>query len=149
MGKKSRATRAPTKGTFAVNLAMTWEQTERLDNALVEGVKAISLFWGEQQPYMRVAKDAGAIVMQTVGSPDEARRAEVELFVDWFNRLWKRPPNLIADELSKPEPDDALVADWSAQMAAALDRFESLLAGRDYLFGEFGVADCIAVPFLK
>ena len=80
---------------------------------------------------------------------DEARRAEVELFVDWFNRLWKRPPNLIADELAKAEPNVSLIAEWSAQMAAALDRFESLLAGRDYLFGEFGVADCIAFPFLK
>ena len=80
---------------------------------------------------------------------DEARRAEVELFVDWFNRLWKRPPNLIADELTKAEPDVALVAEWSAEMAAALDHFESLLAGRDYLFGEFGAADCIAFPFLK
>ena len=27
---------------------------------------------------------------------DEARRAEVDVFIDWFNRLWKRPPNLIA-----------------------------------------------------
>jgi maleylacetoacetate isomerase/maleylpyruvate isomerase len=80
---------------------------------------------------------------------DEARRAEVELFIDWFNRLWKRPPNLIADELAKPKPDETLVGDWSAQMASAVDRFESLLAGRDYLFGEFGVADCIAFPFLK
>jgi glutathione S-transferase len=24
-----------------------------------------------------------------------------------------------------------------------------LLGGRDYLFGDFGVADCIAFPFLK
>ncbi|MDX6473873.1 MAG: hypothetical protein QOK22_2689 [Gaiellaceae bacterium] len=80
---------------------------------------------------------------------DEARRAEVELFVDWFNRVWKRPPNLIADELAKPDPDFARIAEWSAQMASALDRFESLLAGRDYLFGEFGAADCIAFPFLK
>jgi glutathione S-transferase len=80
---------------------------------------------------------------------DEARRAEVELFVDWFNRLWKRPPNLITDELAGPEPDFARIAGWSAEMAAALDRFESLLAGRDYLFGEFGMADCIAFPFLK
>jgi maleylpyruvate isomerase len=80
---------------------------------------------------------------------DEARRAEVEVFVEWFNRLWKRSPNLIADELTKAEPDFALVAEWSAEMAAALDRFESLLSGRDYLFGEFGVADCIAFPFLK
>jgi maleylacetoacetate isomerase len=80
---------------------------------------------------------------------DEARRAEVEVFVDWFNRVWKRPPNLITDELAEPEPDFARIAEWSAEMAAALDRFESLLAGRDYLFGEFGMADCIVFPFLK
>ena len=34
-------------------------------------------------------------------------------------------------------------------MRAALDVFEGLLDGRDYLFGEFGVADVIAFPFLK
>lgn len=79
----------------------------------------------------------------------EARRAEVLLFVDWFNRLWKRPPNLLADELLQPEPDVARVEKLSGQMYAALSRFEALLAGRDYLFGEFGVADCIAFPFLK
>jgi glutathione S-transferase len=80
---------------------------------------------------------------------DPARRAEVEIFVDWFNRVWKRPPNAIADELEHGEPDLALIAELSAEMRAALDRFEALLAGRDYLFGEFGAADCIAFPFLK
>jgi glutathione S-transferase len=80
---------------------------------------------------------------------DEARRAEVEIFVDWFNRVWKRPPNAIADELEQPEPDFARIAELSAELRAALDRFEALLAGRDYLFGEFGAADCIAFPFLK
>jgi len=80
---------------------------------------------------------------------DEARRAEVELFVDWFNRVWKRPPNLIAAELEGDEPDAAAVNRWSARMAASLDRFESLLAGRPYLYDAFGVADCIAFPFLK
>jgi glutathione S-transferase len=80
---------------------------------------------------------------------DAARRAEVEVFVDWFNRVWKRPPNVLADELAKPAPDDATVRELSLQMHAALDRFEALLAGRDYLFGEFGVADVIAFPFLK
>ncbi len=29
---------------------------------------------------------------------DPARRAELRTFVDWFNRVWKRPPNLIVDE---------------------------------------------------
>jgi glutathione S-transferase len=80
---------------------------------------------------------------------DEARRAEIEIFVDWFNRVWKRPPNAIADELEQPEPDFERVAELSAEMRAALDRFELLLAGRDYLFGAFGAADCIAFPFLK
>jgi glutathione S-transferase len=80
---------------------------------------------------------------------DEARRAEAEVFVDWFNRVWKRPPNAMADELEKPQPDEAKVERLGAEMRAALDRFESLLAGRDYLLGEFGVGDVIAFPFLK
>ena len=80
---------------------------------------------------------------------DEALRAEVGIFVDWFNRVWKRPPNVLAAELEKAEPDEAEVRRLSGHMHAALDRFEGLLAGRDHLFGEFGIADCIAFPFLK
>lgn len=80
---------------------------------------------------------------------DEARRAEVSIFVDWFNRVWKRPPNLMAAELEQDEPDETKVRTLSGDMRAALDRFEALLSGRDYLFGEFGAADCIAFPFLK
>jgi glutathione S-transferase len=80
---------------------------------------------------------------------DPARRAEVEIFVDWFNRVWKRPPNALADELEKAEPDEAEVRRLSGEMQEALDRFEALLAGRDYLFGAFGAADVIAFPFLK
>lgn len=73
--------------------------------------------------------------------PEPAKRAEVRLFVDWFNRVWKRAPNAIADD----GPSDALAAD----MQAHLQLFEGLLDGRDYLFGEFGLADVIAFPFLK
>jgi glutathione S-transferase len=80
---------------------------------------------------------------------DDARRAEVEVFVDWFNRVWKRPPNLIAAELERPEPDRARVEELGGRMRSSLDLFERLLAGRDYLFGDFSVADCIAFPFLK
>ena len=80
---------------------------------------------------------------------DPARRAEVELFVDWFNRVWKRPPNELEAELRKGEPERRTVERLGAEVTAALDRFEALLSGRDYLFGDFGVADCIAFPFLK
>ena len=34
---------------------------------------------------------------------DPARRAEMEVFLDWFDRAWKRPPNQIFVEMGKPE----------------------------------------------
>ncbi|HEY8028963.1 MAG TPA: glutathione S-transferase family protein [Gaiellaceae bacterium] len=70
-----------------------------------------------------------------------ARRAEVRVFVDWFNQVWKRAPNAIADD----GPTDALAADMRAHVAL----LEEMLAGRDYLFAEFGLADVVAFPFLK
>jgi glutathione S-transferase len=80
---------------------------------------------------------------------EPARHAEVGIFVDWFNRVWKRPPNELEAELTKPEPDRETTERLGEEIAAALGRFELLLDGRDYLFGDFGVADCIAFPFLK
>jgi glutathione S-transferase len=80
---------------------------------------------------------------------EPARRAEVQLFVDWFNGLWKRPPNLIAAEEEKPSPDAARIAELAARMRESVAVFEDLLNGRDYLFGEFGIADVVAFPFLK
>jgi glutathione S-transferase len=81
---------------------------------------------------------------------DPARAEELRSFLDWFNQIWKRPPNLIAAEELKSDPDRALVAELEQRIAAALDRFENLLAGRDYLFGdELTAADVTAFPFLK
>ena len=81
---------------------------------------------------------------------EPARRAEADVFVDWFNLVWKRPPNLIADELAQPEPDRAAIESWGAELTGWLDRFEALLAGREYLLGdELTVADVVAFPFLK
>ena len=80
---------------------------------------------------------------------DPGARVEVEVFVDWFNRVWKGPPNQLEAELNQPEPDPETVERLGAEITAALDRFEALLHGYEYLFGDFGVADCIAFPFLK
>jgi glutathione S-transferase len=82
---------------------------------------------------------------------DPAKRAEVLLFIDWFNRVWKRPPNELDDELQKPEKDrdQKRVARLGAAMAGYLDLFEQILTGREYLLGEFGAADVAAFPFLK
>ena len=81
---------------------------------------------------------------------DPARRAELRTFVDWFNRVWKRPPNLIVAEELKAEPDPERIAALEQRIADALPLFEDLLGGRDYLFGdELSAADVVAFPFLK
>jgi glutathione S-transferase len=81
---------------------------------------------------------------------DPARREEMLVFIDWFNAVWKVAPNAIEAELGKPEPDEAAIARCSASMAAALDRFEAMLAGRSHLMGDdFAAADIAAFPFLK
>ena len=82
--------------------------------------------------------------------PDAARRAELDVFLDWFNEVWKVAPNTIEDELEKDDPDRGLVAEHSTRMRASLDLFEALLDGRDHLFGDdLSAADCVAFPFLK
>ena len=81
---------------------------------------------------------------------DPAARARVDVFVEWFNEVWKGPPNAIEAELGKPEPDHARIAALGARMRAWLDVFEGLLAHDDYLLGpSFGAADVCAYPFLK
>ena len=81
---------------------------------------------------------------------DPARRAEMRVFIDWFNRVWKRPPNLIYDELQKADPDREHIEEWGRQITLAMDTFEDMLTGRDYLMGpELSAADVCAFPFLK
>jgi glutathione S-transferase len=81
---------------------------------------------------------------------DPARREEMLVFIDWFNQVWKGPPNAIEAELGKPSPDAATVERLSRQMADWLDRFEAMLDGRSHLMGDvFSAADCAAFPFLK
>ena len=81
---------------------------------------------------------------------DPARHAELLVFVEWFNRVWKGPPNEIEEELGNDPPDEARIASLSAQMNSWLGLFESMLEGRDYLMNDrFSAADCCAFPFLK
>ncbi len=80
---------------------------------------------------------------------DPARRAELDVFLEWFNEVWKGPPNTIEAELDSSAPDEERIAALGARMRGWLDVFEQLLDGRDHLFGEFSAADCAAFPFLK
>ena len=69
-----RETRALTAKPFAVNLNLEFPQEERLDACLQEGVPVISFFWGDPSGLVTRAKSAGATVLHTVGTAEEARR---------------------------------------------------------------------------
>jgi glutathione S-transferase len=78
------------------------------------------------------------------------RRAEVDVFIEWFNRVWKVPPNAMAAELQAQRPDEQRLEAWAAELRGWLHLFEEMLGGRDWLMGEsFGAADVCAFPFLK
>ena len=60
---------------FGVNLILEWPQEARLRQVLGLGVSVVSLFWGDPAPYVPIVHEAGGIVLHSVGSADEARRA--------------------------------------------------------------------------
>ena len=82
---------------------------------------------------------------------DPARRAEIDVFLEWFNEVYKAAPNAIEEMLEQGEaPDGEDVETEAERMRAHLDLFERLLAGGDYLMGEGpSAADFAAFPFLK
>ena len=137
-------------------LDVEWIDVDPEDRSPVEEVSG--------QPLVPVLVDDGRIVFDstvilryledlqpepTLFPRDEARRAELDVFLDWFNRVWKRPPNEIEAERGKADSDRARIDELGQALTGSLDLFEALLAGRDYLFGEFSAADCAAFPFLK
>ncbi len=70
-----RETAALTDRPFGGNLVLAWDQHRRVDEALEAGLGIVSLTWGDPGDYVAPIHDAGALVMHTVGSADEARRA--------------------------------------------------------------------------
>jgi glutathione S-transferase len=137
-------------------IEVEWIDVDPQDRSEVERVSG--------QPLVPVLDDNGTILIDSplilehlerrVPVPslyprEPCQQAEVRVFVDWFNRVWKPPPNLIAAELEQPEPDRGRIDELAARMREAVDLFEQLLDCRDYLYGDFGIADVIAFPFLK
>jgi NAD(P)H-dependent flavin oxidoreductase YrpB (nitropropane dioxygenase family) len=74
-------TRERTTRPFGVNLGLEWDQEERLGICLEEEIRIVSLFWGDPSPHIARLHEAGALVLHTVRSAEEARRS-VEAGVD-------------------------------------------------------------------
>jgi glutathione S-transferase len=137
-------------------LDVEWEDVEPVDRSPVERLSG--------QPLVPVLVHDGRVIVDStvilgylealrpeppLFPQDEARAAELDVFLDWFNRVWKRPPNEIEAERARERPDADRIDELGRELTGSLELFERLLAGRDYLFGEFSAADCAAFPFIK
>src|SRR5436305_7420656 len=80
-GDLVRQTAGLTHRPFSGNFALTSDQHGRLDQALSAGLRLVSFIFGDPEGYVEAVHDAGGLVMHTVGSAEEARRA-VECGVD-------------------------------------------------------------------
>ncbi len=147
-----------------VGLALAHKQIEA-QSVLIEysnrgPVEAIS-----GQGLVPVIEDAGEVIADSVAifrhldrrtpepplfPADPTCRAGVEVFIGWFENVYKAAPNAIEDELDGGAPDEARIATLGAEMTARLEIFEDLLAESDYLVaGQLTAADFVAYPFLK
>ncbi len=137
-------------------LQIEWIDVSSSDRSEVERISG--------QPLVPVLLDGDAVIADSTAvirhlealQPDPplwpdgpAARAELDVFLEWFNLVWKGPPNAIADELESDAPDQAVIAAAAGRLRVWLELFEGLLDGRDFLLGPLTAADCIAFPFLK
>src|SRR5271168_1515426 len=74
-GDVVRETAALTDRPFGGNLILDSDQHRRLDEALEAGLRIVSLFWGDPAGYVEQVHEAKGVVLHTVGSAEEARRA--------------------------------------------------------------------------
>ena len=74
-GDVVRETAALTDRPFGGNLILSSDQHQRVDEALDAGLRIVSLMWGDPSDYVEQVHAAGAVLLHTVGSAEEARRA--------------------------------------------------------------------------
>ena len=74
-GEVVRETAALTDRPFGGNFILTSDHHRRLDQALGAGLRIASFMWGDPADYVGPVHDAGGLVMRTVSSAEEAKRA--------------------------------------------------------------------------
>ncbi|MFY9927372.1 MAG: nitronate monooxygenase [Streptosporangiaceae bacterium] len=71
IGETAKLTTRP----FGGNFVLTEDHHRHLDQALEAGLRIVSFMWGDPSGYIEPVHDAGGIVMHTIRSAEEARRA--------------------------------------------------------------------------
>lgn len=130
-------------------LEVAWVDHDVEDRSALVAVSGQPLAPVAELPDGRVVSDSPAILRELealapdppLWPRDPAARALADIFVEWFNEVWKGPPNRIADGAGSPA-DAARLRTWCA-------RLEDLLSdGRPFLLGtDLTVADVVAAPF--
>ncbi len=70
-----RETVALTSSPFGANFVISWDQHARIEAALDAGLRIVSLSFGDPAGYVEQVHDAGGLVLHSVGSAEEAKRA--------------------------------------------------------------------------
>ncbi len=70
-----RDTQALTRRPFVANFILAYDVAAEIEAALEAGAPVVSLFWGDAAPFASRIHEAGARLLVTAGSVDEARRA--------------------------------------------------------------------------
>jgi maleylacetoacetate isomerase/maleylpyruvate isomerase len=131
-------------------LEVHWVDHDPADRGAIRALSGQDLFPVAELPDGRLVHDSPVILRaldELAPDPplwpaDPAARAAADVFAEWFNLVWKGPPNRIADGAEQPGD--------RAWLAASRDVFEGLLAARPYLLGDVpGIADVLAYPFLR
>lgn len=131
-------------------LAIDWIEHDPADRSRIEALSGQRLFPVLERPDGTFLADSPQILRvleQEHPDPplwpaDPRGRAEADVFVEWFNGVWKGPPNRLA--AGTAQDGDA------AWLQGSRDVLEGLLDGRDFLLGDaFTIADVIAWPFLR
>lgn len=75
VSKLMRETQELTSAPFVANLLLSFDIEDEFRALLKDPPKVFSFFWGDIAPYAQPVHDVGALVMASVGSIDEARKA--------------------------------------------------------------------------
>ena len=134
------------------DVALDWIDVDVLDRTAVREVSG--------QNRVPVAEIDGEIVVgslaivrrvdPTLWPAQPAARAGADVFLEWLDRVWMHPLGVVFSRILGADVDDARIERAAVRLDQHQDRFEALLAGRDYLLcDDLTIADVAAYPFIK
>jgi len=139
-------------------LEVDWVDHDPLDRSSVRAISGQDLVPVVELDGGEVLIDSMAIVERFETMVPEPRlyplepgaRARVDVFIAWFNGVWKVAPNAIEGEEASASPDGDRSRRLAAELAGSRAIFDGLLADGPFLLGaELTAADVCAFPFLK